>query len=332
MPTAIEVFYIFAINTIYRPAKLKTMKCLVSVAYTLGFILIFQATASQGNAITNSKADANIAATTQSSADLLVKVTFSAWGLDRTSFTAAADVQNGTLGLGDKIEGLNNAGTRLGLTVTYIKTEGKEGAPATAGKKALVELTTTDGSSAESLGEDFFIVHKGGGIPAVTTTNTTTTPQSAEVSFTYNGKTWKGAGFPNAHLFYIKGVKGMFNDRPFLLLAFKSITTPDDRQLTLKIGDFAGKTGKFDKKNIEVLFSGSEDGDTKKSLLYGCKSPATVTDFVIDITAWTVVSAEEALVSGRFSGTLNGIMVSGSLKTENGQFSKVKVKVYNDKY
>jgi hypothetical protein len=115
-------------------------------------------------------------------------------------------------------------------------------------------------------------------------------------------------------------------------LAFRSITAPDDRQLTLKIGDFAGKTGKFDKGNIEVLFSGSEDGDTKKSLLFGCKSPATVTDFAIDITAWTAVSDDEALVSGRFSGTLKGIMVSGSLKTENGQFSNVKVKVYNDKY
>jgi hypothetical protein len=328
----LKFFYIFAINTFYKSTKLKIMKCIVAGAYTLGFLLLFQATACQGNAITNSKADANIAATTQSSADLLVKVTFSAWGLDRTSFTAAADVQNGTLGLGDKIEGLNNAGTRLGLTVTYIKTEGKEGAPATAGKKALVELTTTDGSSAESLGEDFFIVHKGGGIPAVTTTNTTATPQSTEVSFTYNGKTWKGAGSTNSHLFYSKGVRGMFNDRPFLLLAFRSITAPDDRQLTLKIGDFAGKTGKFDKGNIEVLFSGSEDGDTKKSLLFGCKSPATVTDFAIDITAWTAVSDDEALVSGRFSGTLKGIMVSGSLKTENGQFSNVKVKVYNDKY
>jgi hypothetical protein len=222
------------------------------------------------------------------------------------------------------------------LTISYIKTAGKEGGEAKAGQTTLLELTT-DSGSAEGLGEDFFIVQKGGSI----TTETTTVPptalantssQTAALNAIISGKKWQGKGNDDSHLFYAKGISNMNNGMPFLILAFKSTTAPDDRQLTFKVIDFKGKPGKYQKKDIEVLFSGSADGNTKESKLFGCKSPGTVTDFVLEITEWQTVSATEAIISGVFSGTLKGIMVDGAEKVTDGTFSKVKVKVFNDKY
>jgi hypothetical protein len=316
------------------------MKKTCSIAFVLLFLMSFQTVACKNEASSKQKSVANITTATpqpnESDAEVQAKVLFSAWGLNRSSFTASATVQKGVLRLGDKIDGLNQSGVRLGLTVSYIKTAGKEGAEASAGQTALVELTTDNGS-AESLGEDFFIVKKGGKIitettPATPTTVATTSTQTVDLTANFSGKKWQGKGNDGSHLFYAKGISSMNNGKPFLMLAFKSTVAPDDRQLTFKILDFSGKTGKYQKSSIEVLFSGSADGNTKESKLFGCKSPATVTDFVLDITDWQTISVTEALISGVFSGTLKGILTDGAEKVTEGKFSKIKVKVYNDKY
>jgi hypothetical protein len=246
-------------------------------------------------------------------------------------------IVQGKLKTGQAVDALGSKGERYSFTVREI--HGDDGVVTEIGENdnVYVTLKVEPGVTPKGFDTGFKIVKKGGQLPgAAATTPATAEPApkttEAETNFTLKDKKWTGSGYSNSHLFYAKGISNLHDGKPFLILAFKATTSPDDRQLTLMIYNFAGKTDKYQKADIEVLLSGSESGDPKKSELIGCKSPYSETDFMIEITDYRLVNANEAEVSGKYSGTLKQTFGLGKEKIENGTFSKVKVKVYPDRY
>ena len=61
----------------------------------------------------------------------------------------------------------------------------------------------------------------------------------------------------------------MAGNKPYLMLAFKSMDAVDDRQLTLMVFTADPKPGVYTKEKLEVLFSGSPVGDIKKPEMWG---------------------------------------------------------------
>jgi hypothetical protein len=177
-------------------------------------------------------------------------------------------------------------------------------------------------------------------------TTATTAPETASeatsrgadpapaASFTcqLNGQAWKAGNIFNGHLFYAKGISAMFGGNPYMMLAFRAVDNPDNRQLTISFKNFQGKTGVYAKEKIEVMLSGAASGEAQKSEMQGHKVPGQNTDFTVELTDWKPVKDDEALVSGKVQGTLKGIFGTPDVKIEGGSFANVPVKVFNEKY
>lgn len=153
-----------------------------------------------------------------------------------------------------------------------------------------------------------------------------------EFTGTFNGKEWKGGGYPNSHLYYVQGIKQMYEGKPYLMLAFKAVQGPDNRQLTIAMKDYAGKTGVVDYKNLEILLSGAESGKAEEAAMVGNGTSDKRIPITIEITKFEKTSDTEALISGKMNGELKGMLGSKDVKIENGVFNDVKVKVFPDKY
>ena len=159
---------------------------------------------------------------------------------------------------------------------------------------------------------------------------TPTTPASStpEITMLFNGAEWQGAGFYASHLYYAKGLTGMYNEQPHLMLSFKGIKTPDDRQLSLSLIGFTGATGKFTREKLAAGFTGSATGDATNPDMFSNKSFDTYSDLSVEITGYSVINKDEAEVDGMVSGSFT----KENTKIENGKFTGVKVKVFNEKY
>jgi hypothetical protein len=168
--------------------------------------------------------------------------------------------------------------------------------------------------------------------PVVAKTSSAESAATATLTCQLNGREWKGGDIYNGHLYYVKGITRMYGGKPHMLLSFRATMAPDNRQLTISFNNFQGKTGLYAKEALEVLLSGSDTGDAQKSELQGHKVPGKNTNFSVELTGWKSTRADEAIISGKLSGTLKGVLGSPDVKIENGVFSDVKVKLYNEKY
>jgi hypothetical protein len=168
--------------------------------------------------------------------------------------------------------------------------------------------------------------------PAIATGSSGESTAVPTLTCQLNGQAWKGRDIYNGHLYYAKGITGMYGGKPYMMLSFRATTAPDNRQLTISFHGFQGKTGVYAKEAVEVLLSGAASGEAQKTEMQGHKVPGRPTDFSIELTEWKATRADEAVISGQLSGTLKGVMGSPDVTIENGQFTNVAVKVYNDKY
>lgn len=157
-------------------------------------------------------------------------------------------------------------------------------------------------------------------------------PAPAELSAQLNGKSWKASGFFHSHLFYSKGIARMNEGKPFLMLAFKSANAPDNRQVNFQVIEFKEQVGLVDAQSLEISLSGAEDGQSTSSAMQGNGTKDSRTPFSFEVTEWKRLSPDEAVISGKFSGTLKGFFGSPDASFQDGSFSNVKVKVFNDKY
>ncbi len=234
-------------------------------------------------------------------------------------------VKEGEVKTGDKVDVVSADGKRFSFTVTHMRN------PYEDIKKADTESGTVyiilEGPAEAKFDADFALVNPGGGAGAAPTVST------AKFNATINGKPWKGKDFPYSFSLFKKGVKNMAGNKPYLMLAFKSMDAVDDRQLTLMVFTADPKPGVYTKEKLEVLLTGSPTGDTKKTEMWGYKYPASATGGLqLEITSYKETGNGKAKISGKLSGQFTKILGKGTMPVENGVFNELEIDVYDEQY
>lgn len=234
-------------------------------------------------------------------------------------------VKEGEVKTGDKVDVVSADGKRFAFTVTHMRN------PYEDIKKADKESGTVyiilEGPADAKFDADFALVNPGGGSAAAPVAST------AKFTATLNGKPWKGKDFPYSFSLFKKGVKNMAGNKPYLMLAFKSMDAVDDRQLTLMVFTDDPKPGVYTKEKLEVLLSGSPVGDTKKPEMWGYKYPGSATGSLqLEITSYKETGKGKAKISGKISGQFTKILGKATMQVENGVFTDLEVDVYNEQY
>ncbi|HRG23692.1 MAG TPA: hypothetical protein PLL23_04845 [Chitinophagaceae bacterium] len=234
-------------------------------------------------------------------------------------------VKEGVVKTGDKVDVVSADGKRFAFTVTHMRNPYED--IKMADKEAGTVYIILEGPADAKFDADFALVNPGGGAgvaPAVST---------AKFNATINGKPWKGKDFPYSFSLFKKGVKNMAGNKPYLLLAFKSMDAVDDRQLTLMVFTADPKPGVYTKEKLEVLLTGSPTGNTKKTEMWGYKYPASATGGLqLEITSYQETGKGKARISGKLSGQFTKILGNGTMPVENGVFSELEIDVYDEQY
>ncbi len=203
-------------------------------------------------------------------------------GEEKGEYACSIKVEKGILKVGHKIDAYGADGLKFTFEVKDISVDDRKVTETGPTSYAFVGLKSAGKS--KGFDQGFNIVGFGekiGDSSNLAATQIKNIDIKAEASCLIDGKNWAGNGYANSHLYYTKGVKLMDTNKPYLLLAFSSTLPPDDRQLTLTFHDFKGNLGKYNKEKIEILLSGSADGNKKAPTLQGHKMPSMSSDFII---------------------------------------------------
>lgn len=310
------------------------MKKLLFSVLISGFIL----TMSCGQSATENTETAQTASEVKSNA-IKTSSSYIFMGTDDKHWFFDATPDAHSIKIGDELDAVKPDGKKMSVRVTYIKSMSAEEIKELAvNTKGVVEFEILEGSISD-IGGDFYFVDKGAAYPQNATASTETTQSNAgsdgKITATLNGKPWSADVTYQGALYYAGGVKMMEpSGKPYMQLAFKSNTAPDDRQLTISIRDFSGKTGKVEKTSMEVLLSGSPVGDSKNPEMSGYKNlpEYASSDFSLNITKWETQADGSVIMDAEFSGDLKGVLGSKNSTFSNGKAENVKVTVYKDPY
>jgi hypothetical protein len=157
--------------------------------------------------------------------------------------------------------------------------------------------------------------------------------KNAQFKSNLNGKPWNARVTYKGASFWRKGVKG-FLEKPFLQLQFASVHSPDERLITIQVFYPRETPTKYTAKDLEVNFSGTPNGDTKATEMFGFVNGKGDTDFCLEITKWQKVSATKAIISGKISGDLKEVKLLGTPKLKHrftdGVFENVELEIFNE--
>jgi hypothetical protein len=300
-------------------------KIMLPCTLLLCLILAFNASCQNGgkNQATTQKSEPLIAVTNTVFID----------NADKGEYYAGITITKGKIKIGDKIDAVGKTGNRFSFEVKEIKVNDITVKETGATDNAFLVLKCN--GKADGFDAGFAIAHKGENPTQSANTATVGTANpvgNADFSCLLNGKAWQGSNFLHSHVFYTKGIDGAYNGQPYLMLAFKAKNTPDSRQFTFVLYDYKGQTGIFQNQQIEVLLSGAENGMGKDDILQDHKTPATATNFKIEISSFEKLNASQGVISGKVSGELKGIMGAPSINVQQGVFQKIKVEIFNDAY
>jgi hypothetical protein len=247
------------------------------------------------------------------------------------NFQSDVVVESGVIKTGDKIDAVSADGKRYTFVVVKIRNPFEE--IKSADKDAGTVYLMLNGPKDAVFNSNFSFVSLGAPVPA-SQANT----KSTDGVFTakIDGVAWSGNGFANSHLFYKGGVKQFNNGKPSMMLTFKSMQSPDNRQLNVVLTTADAKPGVYSGEQIELLLSGSPIGDEKNAELYGHKYPETQgRNLKVEISSYRENGNGTATISGKISGFLSrplGMAKKTELSIENGVFNNVVVTVYTGKY
>ena len=148
-----------------------------------------------------------------------------------------------------------------------------------------------------------------------------------------NGKNWNAKVTYKGASFWRKGVKGLL-EKPYMQLQFASVQTPDERLITIQVLYPKESPAKYVSKDLEVNFSGTPDGNTAHTEIYGFVNGKGNTDFSLEITKWQKVSSSKAIISGKISGDLKEVKLLGTPKLihrfSDGVFENIEVEIFNE--
>lgn len=248
------------------------------------------------------------------------------------NFQADVKVESGVIKTGDKIDAVSADGKRFTFVVVKMRNPFED--IKSADKDAGTVYLMLSGPKDAVFNKNFSFVSPGAPVPA-SQANTKST--DGLLTAQIDGAAWTGNGFNNSHLFYKGGVKQFNNGKPSLLLTFKAVNGPDNRQLNIVLSTADAKPGIYSGDQIELLLSGSAIGDEKKPELYGHKFPETIgRNLKVEISSYRENGNGTATVSGKISGFLKRPLVMAAeteeLRIENGVFNNVLVTVFAGKY
>jgi hypothetical protein len=248
-------------------------------------------------------------------------------------------VLTGVLKKGDKMEIYAPTGRKFSATVTKI--EGNERTEVNSVKPndyAFVDLKFTEDPSK---GKDYltagFKAYPAGfqvSTTAMKAEAETKLAQSVNFKSTLDGKAFRGKVTYKGASYWRKGVKN-YIEKPYLQLQFGCVDSPDTRILTIQIFRPKESTAKYTAADMEVNFSGTMDGNTANTTIYGFVNGKANPNFTLEITKWQA-SGNKATISGKINGELPEVKILGrSTKVnrfENGVFEDIEVEVFNELY
>ncbi|WP_421800038.1 hypothetical protein [Haliscomenobacter sp.] len=247
------------------------------------------------------------------------------------NFQADVKVESGVIKTGDKIDAVSADGKRFTFVVVKIRNPFED--IKSADKESGTVYLMLSGPKDAVFNSNFSFVSPGAPVPA-SQANTKSTDGLFMAQI--DGAAWTGNGFANSHLFYKGGVKQFNDGKPSLMLTFKAVNGPDNRQLNVLLTTADAKPGIYSGEQIELLLSGSPLGDEKNSELYGHKYPDSQgRNLKVEISSYRENGNGTATISGKISGFLSrplGMAKKSELSIENGVFNNVVVTVYNGKY
>jgi hypothetical protein len=255
-----------------------------------------------------------------------------------TELNGGMEVLSGIIKKNDKIDIYAPSGRKF--TATIVKISGKnndELSQVKAGEYGYFDLKFAENPST---GKDY--VNKDYKVyPAGFKINTAEMKANAEAKITtsvnfkstldskiWNAKvTYKGASF------WRKGIKN-YIEKPYLQLQFVSVQAPDERLLTVQVFYPKETPAKYFSKDLEVNFSGTPDGNTTHTEMFGFVNGKGNTDFSLEITKWQKVSSTKAIISGKISGELQEVKLLGTPKLKHrfsdGIFENIEVEIFNE--
>lgn len=196
-------------------------------------------------------------------------------------------------------------------------------------------------SNGKKFNHGFQLTHTSAGIPSGATSNSGTGTASSSSSAGLNGssdldgKSWPCEVAYQGALWYAKGLSYMNCEEPYLQLTFVAKNAPDQRQLLISICDFNGNLGVIPNENYSVTLSGAATGASgeEPDLISDKGVGKKKSNFVIEVTDFKQISSTKALISIKFSGTLDkGLMIDYTRTFKNGEMNNIEVTVFNEKH
>lgn len=259
-------------------------------------------------------------------------------GDKETELSGGMEIKSGIVKKNDKIDIYAPSGRKFTATITKIS--GKENQEVTqvkAGEYGYFDLKFTENPST---GKDY--VNKGFKVyPAGFQANTgamkaeADAKLSASVNFksTLDGKAFRGKITYKGASLWRKGVKNFAYNKPYLQLQFACVDAPDTRTLTIQVFNPKESTASYTAKDMEVNFSGTVDGNSANTTIFGFVNGKASPNFTLEITKWQA-SGNKVMISGKVNGELPEVKILGrSTKVnrfENGIFENIEVEIFND--
>jgi hypothetical protein len=255
-----------------------------------------------------------------------------------TELNGGMEILSGVIRKNDKIDIYAPSGRKFTATITKISGKSNEEvSQVKAGEYGYFDLKFTENPST---GKDY--VNKDYKVyPAGFKINTSEMKTEAEAKITastnfkstLDGKIWNAKVTYKGASFWRKGIKN-YIEKPYLQLQFASVQAPDERLITIQVFNPKESVAKYTAKDMEVNFSGTADGNTANTEMYGFVNGKGNTDFSLEITKWQKISSKKAIISGKISGELKEVKLLGTPKLKHrfsdGIFENIEVEVFTD--
>lgn len=256
-------------------------------------------------------------------------------GESKGNYYGVLSVKSGVLKKSEFIEIYSNNGFKYLARITKIKNldTKQELNELKSGQDGFVDFYTADESKSydDAIRKGYKIYPKGFN-PDVTTLHSA---ESKRVDFVsvLDGKPFNAAVTYKGATLWRKGVKNFAYNKPYLLLQFASIQSPDDRVMSIQVFNPKESPSKYSVKDMEVNFSGAVDGKKENTTIYGFVNGKADTDFILEITKWHRETDTKAIISGKIYGELREVKILGVPKKlnrfENGSFENIEVEIMN---
>ena len=255
-----------------------------------------------------------------------------------TELNGGMEVLSGIIKKNDKIDIYAPSGRKF--TATIVKISGKnndELSQVKAGEYGYFDLKFAENPSTgkDYINKDYKVYPAGFKVNTTEMKADVDAKTAASVNFKskLNGKNWNAKVTYKGASFWRKGVKGLL-EKPYLQLQFASVQTPDERLITIQVLYPKETPAKYVSKDLEVNFSGTPDGNTAHTEMYGFVNGKGNTDFSLEITKWQKISSTKAIISGKISGELKEVKLLGTPKLmhrfSDGVFENVEVEIFNE--